>query len=516
MNIKTSAIYVATSFIKQYYEVLSKNPSDLYKFYNHESQFTHCDNHQIGRCVAGIDGIQKEVSGLELQGAHLDLSNGFVDAQQRGEDILVVVTGHYTPPRSSSAFPFLQTFYLSRSSTAYFVSNSVFRLLALPPTALSLADVATNTQQASNAHGSTNTDLTYQPASESLQQSETSSLEVSHADTNRHVSLEEETEHEMIDLEEENERSLEGEEEGEEGEEEDHLHCAGVDALVGENYPVVAVMQQIVQQEAPVTAVVVEAPAAPSPAPVATPLVQSAVNNTSKSYSDIVKKLSEAKTVSISSGGGLHIKSNPNPNPVVVENTIHSVAVGGNAVGNAVGSGNGSASAGRVSASAGKTPSYSIYVNQLHEDATLTDLNRVFSSFGPILSIEHVSGRSYAFLKYDSQAAVKHAVEHTQPIEILGKVVRVEERNPARGGNHAGDGHSGGDRAGFRRKPRGDSSAGNAAAGNAAGSGAGSAASGAAAAGRTFNKDKPFNDRKRVHKAGGAPQTNPAPADSAK
>jgi len=507
MNNKTSAIYVATSFIKQYYEVLSKNPSDLYKFYNHESQFTHCDNHQIGRCVSGIDGIQKEVSGLELQGAHLDLSNGFVDAQQRGEDILVVVTGHYTPPRSSSAFPFLQTFYLSRSSTAYFVSNSVFRLLAPLPAALSLADVATNTQQASNAHGSTNTDLTYHPAPETVHSSEISSP-LEDADTNRQIptTSSQETTHDLMEREEDRE-SLEEEEE--EGEEEDDLHCAGVDALVGDNYPVAA-MQQTMQQES-VTAVEVPPPqSTPSPAPVATPLVLSAVANTLKSYSDIVKKLSEAKTVSISSGGGLHIKNNPNPNPVVVENTVNTVGngtVGGNVVGNAVGNGNGTASTGRANASAGKTPSYSIYVNQLHEDATLTDLNRVFSSFGSILSIEHVSGRSYAFLKYDSQAAVKHAVEHNMPIEILGKVVRVEERNPARGG-HA-EGHSGGDRPGFRRKPRGDSSAGNAAAG---GNAANNAANGGAGGGKPFNKDKPFNDRKRYHKAAGTPQTTPAPA----
>eukprot|EP01036_Dinobryon_divergens_P029638 gene29638-38761_t len=79
---------VATSFIKQYYAVFSTTPSELYKFYSSDSQFTHCENNQIGKSVSGSEEIREEVAQLNLQGAQLDLSNGFVDVQPRGEDIL--------------------------------------------------------------------------------------------------------------------------------------------------------------------------------------------------------------------------------------------------------------------------------------------------------------------------------------------------------------------------------------------------------------------------------------------
>lgn len=56
--------------------------------------------------------------------------------------------------------------------------------------------------------------------------------------------------------------------------------------------------------------------------------------------------------------------------------------------------------------------------NHLHEDATQTDLQRVFSSFGPVAAVDHVSGRSYAFVRFESAAAVRSALDHNQPIEI--------------------------------------------------------------------------------------------------
>jgi hypothetical protein len=35
------------SFIKQYYELMAKNPSMLHRFYKAESFFTHCEGQQV-------------------------------------------------------------------------------------------------------------------------------------------------------------------------------------------------------------------------------------------------------------------------------------------------------------------------------------------------------------------------------------------------------------------------------------------------------------------------------------
>lgn len=35
------------SFVKQYYEMMAKNPSELHKFYNDDSAFSHCENNQV-------------------------------------------------------------------------------------------------------------------------------------------------------------------------------------------------------------------------------------------------------------------------------------------------------------------------------------------------------------------------------------------------------------------------------------------------------------------------------------
>ena len=41
------------SFIKQYYELMAKNPSMLHRFYKAESFFTHCEGQQVGRFTYG-------------------------------------------------------------------------------------------------------------------------------------------------------------------------------------------------------------------------------------------------------------------------------------------------------------------------------------------------------------------------------------------------------------------------------------------------------------------------------
>lgn len=44
------------SLVKQFYEMLSKNPSELYKFYAEQSYFLHCENSQVSFSLQCFNG----------------------------------------------------------------------------------------------------------------------------------------------------------------------------------------------------------------------------------------------------------------------------------------------------------------------------------------------------------------------------------------------------------------------------------------------------------------------------
>lgn len=70
-------------------------------------------SYKIGKSIRGTENIKNEVSKLNLAGAQVDLSNGSIDAQRTDNNgVLVVVTGHYTPPQQEKK-EFIQTFFLA-------------------------------------------------------------------------------------------------------------------------------------------------------------------------------------------------------------------------------------------------------------------------------------------------------------------------------------------------------------------------------------------------------------------
>jgi len=91
-------------------------------------------------------------------------------------------------------------------------------------------------------------------------------------------------------------------------------------------------------------------------------------------------------------------------------------------------------------------PHFSIYVNQLPPQTTVSDLHAVFGSFGTILDIDQLAGRSFAFVEFDSSAAMKSAVAaglQDPRLALHGQVLGVQERNSTRstvdgGNNEAG------------------------------------------------------------------------------
>lgn len=123
---------VARNFVKQYYGVLSEMPEKLHHFYTSDAQFSHSENLSAIATISSPERIKEEVANLKLKGAHVDLEDGFVHAQTSdNEGVLVIVTGHYTPPEKSTSPRFMHTFFLAmnKGTRKYHVSNSVFNLL---------------------------------------------------------------------------------------------------------------------------------------------------------------------------------------------------------------------------------------------------------------------------------------------------------------------------------------------------------------------------------------------------
>jgi len=123
---------VARKFVIEYYGVLSQKPEKLHHFYTSDAQFSHNENLSAIATISSSERIKEEVANLKLKGAHVDLTDGILHAQTSdNEGVLVVVTGHYTPPGKSTAPPFMHTFFLAmnKETKKYHVSNSVFNLL---------------------------------------------------------------------------------------------------------------------------------------------------------------------------------------------------------------------------------------------------------------------------------------------------------------------------------------------------------------------------------------------------
>mmetsp|Transcript_16882 Transcript_16882/g.25427 ORF Transcript_16882/g.25427 Transcript_16882/m.25427 type:complete len:493 (-) Transcript_16882:166-1644(-) len=130
---------IAQSFVKQFYEMLTKNPGELHRFYKDESAFSHSEGHQVAKSVTGIENIREYVNSLNLAGARIDFREGSIDAQHSDHNgVFLVVTGLFTKSGNASR-PFVQSFFLACQSSlnqkttmaSYYVRNSVFRLLSV-------------------------------------------------------------------------------------------------------------------------------------------------------------------------------------------------------------------------------------------------------------------------------------------------------------------------------------------------------------------------------------------------
>jgi len=140
---------IGKSFIKQYYQTLLTNPSQLIRFYQSDSIISRGSSADVAATQGCGDALSSAEPGETVRsqffefanstaengeetGLSIDFSSGAIDAQESlGGGILLVVTGHmYLPKRTG----FVHTFFLSNSAPAgqkkvFYVKNDVLRFL---------------------------------------------------------------------------------------------------------------------------------------------------------------------------------------------------------------------------------------------------------------------------------------------------------------------------------------------------------------------------------------------------
>ncbi|KAI0624754.1 NTF2 and RRM domain containing protein [Pyrenophora tritici-repentis] len=114
-------------FVEQYYTTLSKNPNQLYLFYNKRSQYVSGVEEDKVNVCQGQKAINERIKELDFKDTKVRVTN--VDSQGSDANIVIQVIGEI----SNQGQPhkrFVQTFVLAEQTNGYFVLNDIF-----PPTA---------------------------------------------------------------------------------------------------------------------------------------------------------------------------------------------------------------------------------------------------------------------------------------------------------------------------------------------------------------------------------------------
>lgn len=133
MNSSSSIIKVSEigmTFGKEYYTVLSREPSRLHLFYAKNSTLLHADENDLDTpIVVGYEAIEAAVSKNSFLGARFII--GSIDCHPSlNGGILVNVLGQIQSRQSSSQNRnFVQTFFLAEQPAGYFILNDNLRFL---------------------------------------------------------------------------------------------------------------------------------------------------------------------------------------------------------------------------------------------------------------------------------------------------------------------------------------------------------------------------------------------------
>jgi hypothetical protein len=317
----------------------------------------------------GSDEIRERVSQFNLAGAHINLSQGTIDAMKYDNNrLLVVVSGSFTA-KDQQPRPFTQSFILVGQNNSFFVSNSVFRLLGEASTAapmeVSPAPVVAQTPAPAPVP-------TPAPVPEPV--------------------------------------------------------VEPIPAPQPEPVPEVKPTPEPVVEEAPAaaspTSTATTAEVVDVQETKLEPVVVEEVDVTAKSYSDIVKKLAK-KTQSAPEENKKGFRTIPSK-PAAT--TAPAVAPAAEPVPAAAAA---SAVAPATSKRQRRTDIFPVYITGYAKDAKEDELLKLFSKYGEVYQVEIVKGKDFGFVKFEEESSMQAALD-SKTLEIDGNVIRIEKRTVAK------------------------------------------------------------------------------------
>lgn len=168
--IKVSEIGMA--FGREYYTVLSREPSRLHLFYAKNSTLLHADEGDLDTPISiGSEAIQNAVNKNSFLGARFIIGSIDCHPSQNG-GILVNVLGQIQKRgQAGSSRHFMQTFFLAEQPSGYFILNDNLRFLERPNSNVSVpapVSPVASTNVTENAPASTPEPAVPAPSTESV------------------------------------------------------------------------------------------------------------------------------------------------------------------------------------------------------------------------------------------------------------------------------------------------------------------------------------------------------------
>lgn len=158
-SVGVSPLVIGKSFIKQYYQVLSTNPSQISKFYKSNSILSHSLQPSVPTepqiLSSDVFFEWAHAPGNEEDKLCFDFGKGAIDAQETIQGgILLVVTGQVKLPTSYFK-PFVHTFFLNNGAapgkkSRFYVHNDILRFLSTNKDVMDQNDVIFDKKESSS------------------------------------------------------------------------------------------------------------------------------------------------------------------------------------------------------------------------------------------------------------------------------------------------------------------------------------------------------------------------------
>lgn len=128
---RPSAKVVAQAFVEHYYNMLSKSPESVHRFYQNSSTISRLGPDGVMQDVTTLDGIDKMILSVDYKSYVVEILT--LDAQLSfGDGVIVMVTGFFTE-KDNIPRKFSQVFFLEPQAQghSYFVLNDLFRYVGV-------------------------------------------------------------------------------------------------------------------------------------------------------------------------------------------------------------------------------------------------------------------------------------------------------------------------------------------------------------------------------------------------